>query len=379
MAVNSIVIFFRDLPDPRKPLGKRHLLSDILTIALCAVICGADGWSDVAEFGRSKEPWFKTFLGLPHGIPSHDTFDRVFAALDPDAFERCFRAWASHLARGPAGKLVHLDGKSLRHSFGHAWDKSGMSHLVSAFVGESRLVLGQLAVDKSGDVHENEIVVLPMLLELLDLQGATVSIDAIGTQRTIAQKVLERQADYVLCVKDNQPTLHAKVKSLLDEAILDGQIPLSHTKDVDGDHGRIETREVWATSQVHHLPQDLRDQWPDLRSIACVRRVREVVNGKATEEKSYYISSIAAATAEQLASAIRGHWSIENGLHWHLDVNFNEDACRVRKDHGAENLSRLRRMALNLLQAEKTCRGGIKTKRLKAGWDPPYLLKVLGG
>jgi predicted transposase YbfD/YdcC len=378
MAINSIVIFFHDLPDPRKPLGKRHLLSDILTIALCAVICGADGWSDVAEFGRSKASWFKTFLDLPHGIPSHDTFDRVFAALDPDAFEQCFRAWTAHLvAKLAPGALVHLDGKSLRQSFEHAWDKSGMSHLVSAFVGQNRIVLGQLAVDKAGDVRENEIVVLPKLLELLDLQGCTVSIDAIGTQREIARTIREKRANYVLCVKDNQPTLHEKVKALMNEAILEGHVNCCN--EVDGDHGRIETRELWVSDQVHHLPKDLRAQWMDLNSIVCVRRVRELVNGKTTEEKSYYISSLCKTSPEMFAQAIRGHWSIENQLHWHLDVSFNEDACRVRKHHGAENLSRLRRMALNLLQAEKTCKGGIKTKRLKAGWDHPYLLKVLGG
>jgi len=378
---NSIMTHFRDLPDPRKPLGKRHVLSDMLTIALCAVICGAEGWSHVAEFGRSKKEWFAGFLDLPHGIPSHDTFGRVFAALDPGAFERCFMSWTSKLAERSAGKLVSLDGKSIRRSFADAWDSSAMAHLVSAFVAENRLVLGQVSVDKLGgvDAHGNEISVLPQLLDLLDLQGATVTIDAIGCQRAIAQKIREKQADYVLCVKENQPTLHEKVKRLLDEAILDGQMPLNHFQEVDGDHGRIETRDVWVSDQTQHLPAFINDDWADLNTIACVQRGREMSGGKVSVERSYYISSIEQPDAVRTAQAIRGHWGIENQLHWHLDVSFGEDACRIRKDNAAENFSRLRRIALNQLQREKTLKGGIKTKRLKAGWDHPYLLKVLTG
>jgi predicted transposase YbfD/YdcC len=361
-------------------MGKRHVLSDMLTIAICAVICGADGWSAVEEFGRAKHKWFATFLQLPHGVPSHDTFGRVFAALDPRAFEACFGTWAASLAQdGNGGKLVSFDGKSIRRSFEHAWDQSGMAHLVSAFVGANRLVLGQVAL-VGGDgqaVGDNEITALPRLLNLLDLRGATVSIDAIGCQRSVASKVLEKKADYVLCVKENQPTLHAKIKALLDEAILDGGMNLSSFQEVDGDHGRIETRRVWATDQVQHLR--LPEPWPGLASIACVRRVREVIGGESSDERHYYISSITGGDAARLAEAIRGHWGIENKLHWHLDVSFGEDACRVRKGHGAENFSRLRRIALNLLQRETTNKRGVKIKRLRAGWDHDYLLRVLTG
>jgi predicted transposase YbfD/YdcC len=371
---------FASLPDPRSPLGKRHVLSDMLTIAICAVICGADGWSAVEEFGRAKHKWFATFLELPHGIPSHDTFGRVFAALDPQAFEECFGSWVAALAGGGAGgKRVSVDGKSIRRSFEHAWDQSGMAHLVSAFAGANRLVLGQLALaGRDGQVPgDNEITALPRLLDLLDLRGATVSIDAIGCQRSVAAKVLEKRADYVLCVKENQPTLHAKLKALLDEAILDGGMNLSSFREVDGDHGRIETRRVWATDQVQHLR--LPEPWPGLASIACVRRVREVIGGGSSDERSYYISSLKGADAAGMAEAIRGHWGIENRLHWHLDVSFGEDACRVRKGHGAENFSRLRRIALNLLQRETTNTRGVKIKRLRAGWDHDYLLRVLTG
>ena len=376
MAISRIMTHFGDLPDPRKPLGRRHVLSDMLVIAICAVICGADGWSQVAAFGRAKHKWFATFLRLPHGIPSHDTFGRVFAALDPSAFERCFAGWVAHLAESSGGKLVSLDGKSIRRSFDHAWDASSMAHLVSAFVGANRLVLGQVAIDPGGDKPRgNEITAMDKLLDLLDLSGATVSIDAIGCQRATAAKIVHRRADYVLRVKENQPTLHAQVKRLLDEALLDGQLDLERFEQVDGDHGRIETRRVWTSDQVQHLGLD--EPWPHLASIACVERVREVIGGSASSERSYYISSIRQPNATAMAQAIRGHWSVENQLHWHLDVSFGEDASRIRTDHAAENFSRLRRLALNQLQRETSFKGGIKTKRLNCGWDHDYLLKVL--
>jgi predicted transposase YbfD/YdcC len=377
MAISRIMTHFGDLPDPRKPLGKRHVLGDMLVIAICAVICGAEGWCQVAEFGRSKRSWFATFLELPHGIPSHDTFGRVFAALDPAAFERCFTSWTATLAESSDGTLVSLDGKSIRRSFAHAWDASGMAHLVSAFAGHNRLVLGQLALDPGGDdgLRGNEITTLEKLLNLLDFQGATVSIDAIGCQRAIAQTIVDKPADYVLCVKENQPTLHGQIKRLLDEAIIDGQLALDFFQEVDGEHGRIETRRVWASDQVQHVA--LREPWPGLASIACVERVREVIGGTNSTERSYYISSISRPDAARLADAIRGHWGIENQLHWHLDVSFGEDACRIRSGHAAENFSRLRRLALNQLQRERSLKGGIKTKRLKSGWDHDYLLKVL--
>jgi predicted transposase YbfD/YdcC len=391
--VSSIMTHFADLPDPRSPLGRRHVLSDLLTLAICAVICGADGWVQVEQFANAKRAWFTTFLSLPYGIASHDTFGRVFAMLDPDALERCFVGWTQALASA-GGKLVAVDGKSLRRSFAHAWDTSGMSHLVSAFVGANRMVLGQLAVDGGGGGDDddearrrgNEITAIPKLLELLDLKGATVSIDAIGCQREIAAKIRERGADYVLCLKANQPTLHAKVKALLDEAILEGftaaDMGGDYFEEVDGDHGRIETRRVWCTDRVDHLK--LGEPWPHLASVAAVERVREVLGkDKSTAQKQverhYYISSLTGADARRMAGAIRGHWSVENQLHWHLDVSFGEDQRRVRKGNGAENFSRLARVALNLLQRDTKTKVGIKTKRLMAGWNPDYLLSLLTG
>jgi predicted transposase YbfD/YdcC len=375
-ATGGIVRFFRDLPDPRAR-NVIHKLHDILVIAICAVICGADGWAEVEVFGTSKLAWFRTFLDLPGGIPSHDTFGRVFARLDPEAFERCFTAWTSSIPQTTGGqRLIAIDGKAIRRSFEHAWDKSGMAHLVSAFVQANRMVFSQLAVaDKS-----NEIEAIPRLLSLLDLTGATVTIDAIGCQRAVADQIVKAQGEYVLAVKENQPTLHAKVKSLLDEAILENFAGMSHDafEEVDGGaHGRVETRRVWATDEVKWLGEDLLRDWPTLGSVAAVECRREVVGGKTSTERRYFISSRRGVDAASMAEAVRGHWSIENRLHWQLDVSFNEDQRRIRVDHGAENYSRLCRIALNLLKRDRSVKIGVHGKRLKAGWDEPYLLRLL--
>ena len=371
----GLLRFFQDMPDPRGN-NKIHKLIDLMVIAICAVICGADSWVQVAMFGRAKAKWFSTFLELPGGIPSHDTFGRVFARLDPDAFERCFTAWMRSLVAATGGKLVSIDGKAIRRSFEHAWDKSGMVHLVSAFVVGNRMVFAQLAVaDKS-----NEITAIPKLLELLDLTGATVTIDAMGCQKDIAQQIVKGGGNYVLAVKENQPVLHAKVKNLLEEARLENFKGWDHDHDeqVEGDHGRIETRRVWCTSETKWLG-DVRKQWPELNTLVLVESIRQIgqTTPDAAAEHWYYIASHKQASATQLAESVRGHWGIENQLHWILDVSFDEDSSRVRKGHGAENFSRLRRIALNLLQRENSQKVGIKTKRLRAGWDHDYLLQLL--
>jgi len=371
----GLLRFFRDLPDPRG-CNKLHALTDLLVIAICAVICGADGWVQVEQFAKAKKKFFQSFLALPHGIPSHDTLGRVFARLSPDAFEACFVAWTRSLSQTAAGeKLVSIDGKAIRHSFAHAWDKSGMAHLVSAFVSGNRMVFGQLAVeDKS-----NEITAIPKLLELLDVRGATVTIDAMGCQKNIARKIVDGQGDYYLAAKENQPQLHQRVKRLLDEAILEHFAGMKHDffEQTDSGHGRIETRRVWVTPEVKWLGE-LRHQWPGLHLLVAVEAVRQI-NGKSSTERRYYIARDKKATAQQAAQAIRGHWGIENQLHWSLDMSFDEDASRIRKGHAAENFSRLRRIALNLLQRETSRKVGIKTKRLIAGWDHDYLLSLLTG
>jgi predicted transposase YbfD/YdcC len=365
---------FRDLPDPRGP-NAIHPLHDLLVVAVCAVICGADGWVAVELFGNSKFPWLKTFLDLPAGVPSHDTFGRVFAALDPDAFERCFVAWVNGVAEAADGRLVAIDGKAIRRSFAHGWDKAGMAHLVSAFVDANRMVFGQLAVaDKS-----NEVEAIPRLLGLLDVRGATVTIDAAGCQAGVARRVVDAGGDYVLAVKENQPTLHAKVKMLLDEAVLRGMAGVRHGyhEEVDAGHGRVETRRVWVTDEVRWLGAELLGRWAGLASVAAVERRREVMAGPTTVERHYYISSAAGTDARRMAEAIRGHWAVENKLHWQLDVSFREDERRIRVGHGAENFSRLCRLALNLLKRDTTVKAGIQSKRLKAGWDAHYLLRLL--
>ena len=376
---NSIQEHFADLPDPRRAQGTRHRLSDMIVIAVCAVVCCADSWADVADFGRAKLKWFGTFLDLPHGIPCVDTFERVFARLDPDAFERCFMSWSESLAGSSRGRLVAIDGKKIRRSFAHAWDHSTATHLVSAFVHENATVLGQLSVD----CKENEIVAIPKLLELLDLTGATVTIDAMGCQTQIAGQIVQNGGDYVLAVKENQPALHDALKRNLDEMILEGFAGVRHgfVQTVDGDHGRIETRRVWVTDRLDDwLDESQRTRWAGLRSVAVVEAVRETPPGPtAGTERRYFISSLTGTNASRMAGVIRGHWSVENKLHWVLDVSFAEDQARQRKDHSAENFSRLRRVALNLLRREKTKRRGIKGKRLNAAWDHDYLLKLLAG
>jgi predicted transposase YbfD/YdcC len=369
----GLLYFFKDLCDPRGR-NKIHNLSAMLAIAICAVICGADGWVDVALFGKSKRKWFRTFLDLPGGMPSHDTFGRVFARLAPESLERCFVAWMSALVECTGGQLIAIDGKAIRRRFEHAWDRSGMVHLVSAFVGANQLVFGQLAVaDKS-----NEIVAIPKLLELLDLRGSVVTIDAIGCQTNIAKNIVDGGGGYVLAVKENQPTLHAKVKGLLDESIGESFQGMRHDffEQTEKGHGRIETRKVWCTPEVQWVGEPA-EKWAGLRSIAAVESSRQVSGQQAKAERRYYISTLDGTDAQAMAQAIRGHWGIENQLHWSLDVTFQEDQSRIRKDHGAQNYSRLRRIALNLLRRETSLKASIRGKRKVAGWDHDYLLKLL--
>lgn len=370
----GLLRFFRDIRDPRGR-NRLHALTDMMVIAICAVICGADGWAQVELFGKSKRKFFASFLELRYGIPSHDTFGRVFARLNPDAFEACFMAWTRSLSDTSDGKLISIDGKAIRRSFQHGWDKSGMAHLVSAFVSGNRMVFGQLAVDDKS----NEITAIPRLLELLDVRGATVTIDAMGCQKNIAQQIVEGQGHYYLAVKVNQPQLYQKVKSLLDEALLETFAGVKHDRfdETNGGHGRIETRRVWITPEVNWLG-DLQQEWAGLAAVVLVEATRRI-NGKTSTERRYYIASNPTATARQAAESIRGHWGIENQLHWNLDMSFDEDQSRIRKDHAAENFSRLRRIGLNLLGRETSQKVGIKSKRLLAGWDHDYLLGLLTG
>jgi predicted transposase YbfD/YdcC len=369
----EILRVFKTLPDPR---GKnvRHKLMDILTLALCGVLCGAGDWVAVVFYAHEKQAWFQSFLELPNGIPSHDTFGRVFAKLQPEALEQCFQAWMKSLVSLSGGQLVAFDGKSLRRSFEHGWDKSGMAHMVSAFVAGNQMVFGQVKTDGKGQ----ELDGIAKLLNLLELKGAVVTIDALGCQTAIAAQIVKAKADYLLQVKDNQPTLRTKLQALLGEAVLEKLVGWQGDtyQETTGGHGRIETRKITVIRDVRHLGK-VGKLWPKLKSLALVERTR-VVKGVSSTEEHHYISSLDGRTsAKQLLAYSRGHWSVENNLHWQLDVSFEEDQRRIRKDHGAENFSRLCRIALNLLKKEQTQKSGIKTKRLSCGWSDAYLLKVI--
>lgn len=351
------------IKDPRRH-NTRHLLYDILLISLCAVISGADSWTQVAEYGRSKESWFSSFLCLPNGIPSHDTFGRLFAMLDPTGFENFFSRWVQDLSESLKGKTVCLDGKTLRGSNDRANGKSAI-HMVSAWVSSIGLVLGQ----RKTDAKSNEITAIPELIKTLALQGAIVTIDAMGCQKQIVRTIIQEKANYVIQVKDNQQTLHNDIALFFK----DSANPFDSVETIDGEHGRIETRSYFTTSNIDWLQG--KHLWAGLKTIVKVNRQRDV-NGAVSNETSYFISSLE-NHPQTIAKAIREHWGIENGLHWCLDISFREDHCRVRKDHAPENFGILRHMAINLLKREKSLKGGLQTKRLKAAWDHNYLLKIL--
>lgn len=360
-----------EVKDPRMDRTKRHHLGDILALAICAVISGADGWTQIALFGKSKIEWFKTFLALPNGIPSHDTFGRVFAMLDPMAFEECFMKWVTALATASQGRLVAIDGKTLRRSLDTANGKAAI-HMVSAWCEANHMVLGQVATD----AKSNEITAIPRLLKLLDIDGAVVTIDAAGCQKKIAQQIVDQGGHYILQLKGNQGTLHAETVQLFDQCLRDDCLGIAYTtaSTTNGGHGRIEQRRIWATGEVAWFAE--RSKWKNLRSLIRVEAQR-TVDGETSKEYRYYISDLRANDPAKLLEYIRGHWGIENRLHWSLDVSFREDERRIRQGHAAENFSRLSRIALNLLKAETSCKVGIQSKRLRCGWDQDYRLKVL--
>jgi predicted transposase YbfD/YdcC len=367
----SIWEHFSVIPDPRVERTKLHTLEDILIMVTCGVLCGAETWVDIADFAKAKEAWLRTFLALPNGIPSHDTFGRVLAALEVRAFERAFQSWILDLAGTSKGKLIAIDGKTLRRSLDRASGKAAI-HLVSAWVHENHAVFGQLAVDSKS----NEITAIPKLLEMLDLQEATVTIDAMGCQKEIAQKVLDRGGQYVLAVKANQGTLQEDIRLFLDDAVERDFRGIEHDvyEQTEKGHGRLETRRCWTTSQIDWLRQ--RHDWAGLQSVAVVEGRRQIGEQVSTERR-YFISSLPGRTAQRIGQAVRNHWSVENELHWSLDLCFAEDQSRVRIGNAAENLSRVRRVALTLLKQETSAKVGIKAKRLLAGWDEKYLLRVL--
>jgi predicted transposase YbfD/YdcC len=364
---------FAEVPDPRREHCRRHNLLDMIALTIVAVIAGADSWVEIAEYGLRKLEWLQTFLELPNGIPSHDTLGRVFALLEPAALQRGFQCWIESLVEATAGRLVAIDGKTLRHSFDTARGK-GALHVVSAWATENRLVLGQQAVDGKS----NEITAIPKLVKSLDLKGAIVSIDALGCQKEIAAALVDAGADYVLALKENQPTLYQAVDQLFIDGLETDFVGREHHywRTEDEDHGRVETRHY----HVVPVPPELRAQhphWWGWRTLGMVFSERQVGEEPATGETRYFVSSLR-PQVKTFARAVRGHWGIETSLHWVLDISFREDESRLRKDHGPENLALVRRLAASLLHQETTAKGGVACKRKQAGWDNDYLLEVLG-
>jgi|WetSurSiteA1Bulk_404760.scaffolds.fasta_scaffold44007_1 predicted transposase YbfD/YdcC len=375
----SMVGHFETLADPRVDRTKDHALIDVLVIAVCTLLCGGEGFNDMEDFGKAKAEWFRTFLKLTNGIPSHDTFNRVLAALDPKEFLECFLRWTQSLRQAVDREIVAVDGKALRRALNK---KENLKYVVSAWAESNNLVLGQLKVtDKS-----NEISAVPELLRVLELSGCIVTLDAMGCQKKIAREIIEADADYVLALKGNQETVHEEVKSFLDATIAQTQATrapgaqlataaahLAQVKKVEKDHGRIEIRHYYQSDRLGWFA-DLK-KWEGLKSVGVVESTREV-NGEQTVERRYYLSSLA-LDVELFARAVRSHWGVENKVHWVMDVCFNEDQSRARTGYAAENLATLRRLALNMLKRDTTKKRGIKGKQLNAGWDHAYLLKLL--
>lgn len=363
---------FSELADPRTGPAQRHDLREMILMALCAVLCGADTWVDVAEWAEDNETWLRRYLVLENGTPSHDTFGRVFRILDASIFEQCFRSWISGLV-GVIDGVIALDGKTV---CGSRDGENTALHMVSAFATASGLCLGQEGTRGKG----NEIAAIKALLETLTLKGCIVTIDAIGCQTEIARKIVDQDGDYLLAVKDNQGKLADALRDFFAEADAGGfgALPVSRYETIEKDHGRIETRSALWVSELAWLDRPIRQHWPKLAGVGMVERSREI-NGKTSTERAYYIGSKGIANAEIFAKAARSHWGVENRLHWVLDVTFREDDCRVRKGHAPQNLSALRKFALSLLRQDKQYpKRSLRGRRKTADRLPNYRASLLG-
>jgi predicted transposase YbfD/YdcC len=362
--MESPLVYFSSLTDPRVERTREHRLEDILFIAIASVICGAESWNDMEEFGKAKEEWLKTFLALPGGIPSHDTFNRLFSSLNPEELESCFMDWTRSVADLCENEVVAIDGKSMRGT--RSSGNKSIVHMVSAWADKNHLVLGQTKVEEKS----NEITAIPKLLDLLALKGCIVTIDAMGCQKDIASRIIEEGADYLLALKGNQGNL------LEQEEDSFRFLPLSDCDEhLDTGHGRVETRRCSVISDLSLI--ESKGEWEGLKSLIRIESGRYIkATGKTEKEIRFYISSLS-ADAKLINQSVRSHWGIENSLHWVLDVGFNEDGSRKRNGFAAQNYSLLNRIALNLLKNEKTTKVGVRGKRLKAGWDNKYLIKLI--
>ncbi len=367
----TITDYFVDVEDPRIERTKRHHLIDVITIAICAVICGADSWVAIETYGQVKEKWLKRFLELPNGIPSHDTFARIFALINPEKFQECFLSWIKSVAILTDGEVIAIDGKSLKHSYDKKAGNRAIN-MVSAWAETNKLVLAQRKVDSKS----NEITAIPELIKVLDIAGCVVTIDAIGCQKEIVNLISQKDADYVIALKKNQKSLYGDVELLFKEAISKNYegFSTSHYSTKGSGHGREEIRNYLMLSDISNKI-DLDNKWDNLKSIGMVESVR-TENGKTTVETRYYISSLN-LDAKKFGDSVRSHWGIENSLHWILDVALNEDDCKIRKDNAPQNFAVLRHIAINLLGKEKSKKLGIKNKQFLAAMDDKYLAKVL--
>lgn len=380
LAKTSLVAHLSQVPDPRIDRTRDHELVDVLVIAVCTLLCAGESFNDMEDFGKAKHDWFKTFLNLKQGIPSHDTFNRVFAALDPKHFLDCFLRWTQSMRQAVSQEIVALDGKALRR----AMDKDqNIKYVVSAWAESNGLVLGQLKVnDKS-----NEITAVPELLRVLELSGCIVTTDAMGCQTKIAKEIIESDADYVLALKGNHEKVHEEIKTFLDDTVAQAQqerptgakVPkvvetLGFLETVDKDHGRYEIRRYYQSAELNWFAD--KGKWEGLRSAGMVESIRQI-DGQSSIERRYFLSSLP-MDVQTFARAVRSHWGVENKVHWIMDVCFREDHSRARAGYAAENLATLRRLALNLLKQEKTKKRGIRGKQLNASWDHAYLLRLLG-
>lgn len=357
---------FRVVRDPRIERTKKHPLESILFLAVCGVIAGAESFTEIEQFGEEKKEWLKRYVNLPHGIPSHDTLGRVFALLDPNEFQACFLEWIRSLYQPMNGEVIAIDGKTLRRSH-HGGNGIEALHVVHAWASENHLMLGAV----KSEAGLNEILTIPKLLKFLDLKRAIVTLDAMGTQVDVAKALLAKKADYVMSLKGNQGLLHDRAKACWADPVFKQKA--DHYEVTEKGHGRLEQRRYWMSSKMEALEPT---HWSGLlKSIGMVES-RRTIGEETTTEERFYISSLS-PDAKELAKAVRSHWTIENGLHWVLDVAFREDECRVRVGHAAENFALVRRLAVNLLKRETSTKIGIKAKRMKAGWGTAYLEKVL--